>query len=379
MKPRTTLILAVILLVLAAAATLFETGKRRARRSEGEPVFPAYLIDRADAIRIDSAMQTVELARDGDRWIVLTEGGHRAEPDLVTQILEPVAQFRTSSLISRSPERHGVFEVDDAGTVVRISGRGQELAAFVVGRPGPDFLSCYIRPLDGNKVYQVPTNLANMVNRGDQSWRNMTMLEAAQDDIISYTTRNPRETVTVERSPEGEWIITEPVASRTDPQVMNIVLSSMTRIRAVDFPDTLIDPATAGIEPDTTTLVIRLIDGTSHRVIIGGSDERNRSYSVIDGDPTIYLVPRGRWNTVFRPLDSIRIAEPESDVEPELEAEPAADSARTIHGQPPDAPVVIAKPAGRPILTHHASQAPVHTASFVLLCRGRQAHPVRRV
>lgn len=325
MKPRTTLILTVVLLVLAAAATLFETSKRRARHDEGTAIFPAYSIEAADAIRIDSAGQTVELARVGDGWIVVTEDGHRAEPNLVTQVLEPVVEFRTTALVSRSPDRHGVFEVDEAGTTVRISGAGRELAAFVVGKPSPDFMSCYIRPVDGDKVYQVPTNLTQVVNRGDQTWRNMTMLEIDRDDIISYTTKNERETVTVERNPEGEWVVTEPAYGRTDHQVMNIVLNSMTRIRATDFPDTLPDLAAAGIEPDTTTLVIRDVDGSTHRIIIGSSDERNRSYSMIEGDPTIYLVPRGRWNTVFRPLDSILIPEPEpdpdADIDPGLESE----------------------------------------------------------
>ncbi len=323
MKPRTTLILAVILLVLAAAATLFETSKRRARHGEGEAIFPDFSLEAADAVRVDSPGRSVELARAGDEWTVVTEEGHKADQNLVAGLLEPVAGFRTTALISRSPDRHEVFEVDDAGTTVRISGAGRELAAFILGKPGSDYMSCYIRPVDGNKVYQVPTNLVQIVDRGDQTWRNMTMLEIDRDDIISYTTRNERETVTVERNPEGDWVVTEPVYGGTDHQVMNIVLNSMTRIRATDFPDTLPDLASAGIEPDTTTLVIRAVDGSTHRIIIGASDERNRSYSMIEGDPTIYLVPRGRWNTVFRPLDSILVPEPdpESDVDEGLEFE----------------------------------------------------------
>jgi hypothetical protein len=319
MKPRTTLILALVLVVLAAAATLFETNRRKSLSSAGGPIFPAYRLEKADAIEVDGGGRHVELKKSGENWLVVTEGSHPADPKLPKQILEAIEKFTTSTLISTSTERQTAFEVDSTGYTVRVHGGGKSLAAFVVGKSGPDFMSTYVRPVEKTSVYLVPIYLRTSVDRGDQSWRNMTLLEVEQADIRGYTTRNLKESVSVERQDDGTWQITEPIQARARADIMSSVLRSLATIRASGFADSTLTAAAAGLDPDTTSVVIRTADGSSHTIVIGSMNDARQSYTVRQGDPQIYLVPRGRWNTVMRPSETLKEA-----AEGDLSAPPPA-------------------------------------------------------
>jgi len=308
MKPRTTLILALVLVVLAAAATLFEVNRRRSFGSAGRPIFPAFSQEKADRIEVRGGGREVELRRDGGEWRVATERNVLAEPRYPREILEGLETFTTSTLISTSPARHATFEVDTSGFVVRVLQGEKALAQFIVGKPGPDFMSTYIRPLDRNEVYLVPSYLRTTVDRGDEPWRKKTILEIPQEDIIGYTARSSKETVTAQKGPEGVWEITEPLQEKARGDVMGMVLRSLATVRATDFADTALTPAEMGLEPDTASVVVRTADGKSYTLTVGATNASNQSYTRLDGDPSVYLVPRGRWNTVFRPSHLLKAA-----------------------------------------------------------------------
>jgi hypothetical protein len=316
MKPRTTLILAAILIVLAGVATLFETSKKKTRAPVGKPLFSAFSLAGADAIAISGKGNNVQLRKQGDRWVVATEGWHEAEPKLPKQILEAVDKFTTTALISTAADKHATFEVDSTGTDVRISGGSKVLADFIVGKPGPDYMSTYVRPSGQNKVYLVPSYLGSMVNRGGDTWRRTLILDLDQANITGYTTKNPKETVTVEKGADGTWKITEPTQGTAKPEAMAMVLRSLAQIRSTAFADSNLSLEQTGLAADTTSVTIRTADGSSYKVLIGGSNERNQSYTKLEDNPTVYLVPRGRWNTVFRPAGFLMAAQATPDAQP---------------------------------------------------------------
>jgi hypothetical protein len=308
MKPRTTLILAAILIVLAAVATLFETSKKKTRLSAGKPVFSAFTVKGADAIEISGKGKPVQLRKRGDVWVVATEGWHEAEAKYPKELLEAVDKFSTTALISTAVDKHATFEVDSTGTVVRISGGSKLLADFIVGKAGPDYMSTYVRPSGQNRVYLVPAYLPSMVNRAD-TWRKTTILDLDQASITGYTAKNSKETVTVEKGADGSWKITEPTQGTAKPDIVSMILRSLAQVRSTGFADTTMTADQTGLAADTASVTVRTTDGSSYTVIIGASNERNQSYTKLADNPTVYLVPRGRWNTVFRSLGSLMAPE----------------------------------------------------------------------
>lgn len=308
MKPRTTLILGAVLVVVVAIAAVFNSGRNRQESSLGKPIFPAFSAAKADGIEVRGGGKTVVLRRQGEVWLVVTEGNQPADPKIAKQLIEAMDKLSTRTLISLARETHAGWEVDSTGFTVRISQGAKPVAEFVVGKPGPDFMSTYIRPVSGDKVYLVPVYLRTTVDRGSETWRNRTVLDIEQAKIASYTTRNTRETVTVEKGKDGEWNITAPTQAKARPEVVSMVLRSLAALRASAFADSTVTGASCGLDADTTAVIVTADDGTSHTIHVGTMTSANWSHTRKDGDPVIYLVPRGRWNTIFRTVSALSVA-----------------------------------------------------------------------
>jgi hypothetical protein len=300
MKPRTTLILAAVLVVLVAIATVLNLSRQRQESSLGKPLFPSFSAAKADGIEVRGGGKTVVLRRQGDTWLIATEGNQPVDPKITTQLMEAMDKLSSKTLISLSRETHAGFEVDSTGFTVRFTQGTKPVAEFIVGKPGPDYMSTYIRPVNGDKVYLVPTYLRTVVDRGPETWRNRTILEVDQAKIASYTTRNAKETVTVEKGKDGEWNITAPTQEKARADIVGMVLRSLATLRAAGFADSSVSGASSGLDADTTAVVIKMEDGTSHTIRVGAANTANQRYTRKEGDPVIYLVPAGRWNSVFR-------------------------------------------------------------------------------
>jgi len=305
MNLRTTLLLALILLVLAGVATVMEKNRKQARAPRTEALFPGFNIDAVDALEISSGNIKVELVKEADIWIVSSENSKPASVDLVRNILDKVDGLEGSGLVSNKAANHSVYEVDATGVEVKLTENGVPSAWFIVGKPGPDYMSSYIRLHDEDETYRVPVYLRPDVDRGGRTWRDQTILSVERANIASYTyTPDEERSVTVEQDEAGTWTVTAPENRAVQQQILDIVLSSLTDIRASGFADS-VDVATAGLESPTRVLEIRARDGSAHVLEIGAENEQRQSYTRLQGEETIYLVPIGRWNTIFRKLDEI--------------------------------------------------------------------------
>lgn len=315
MNARTTILLVVILVVLGVVATLTETNRKKQWKPTGNKLLPEYVHDEVDAIDLNKGNLHVALAKSGDKWVVETENGQPADTALVSGILGNLTGVTTDDLVSSNPESHASLEVDSTGVDVVLRSGGEEVGHLIVGKPGPDGMSTYVRPSGQDKVYRVPVYLRPQVDRGDQTWRNKTVLKVAQADVASYTTTDSTGSVTVAQDPSGEWKMTAPQESPVQPSILPIVLQSLTNITSRAFADSVSSLAAVGLDPPKRTLEIELRSGERHTVLIGIENGASQSYVKRADDPTVYLVPAGRWNTVFRRPSELMAPETEDTPE----------------------------------------------------------------
>ena len=307
MRPRQTLMLAIVLIVLAGVAGLVEANKKRQRTPQGSAVFPTFKLDKADVVEVTGKGKSIRLEKKDSQWMVASEGGFPADQKNANDLLGKIGQFKSTDVVATRKENHAVFEVDTTGIEVKVSAGGKVTADFIVGKPGPDFMSSYVRPVDKDEVYRVPVYLPSIVDKGDDTWRNKTIVEADKAKITGWTTKNGAETVSVDRDASGVWKITQPFEAPARPDIIGIVLDSLTRIRSVAFADSVADRlASVGLEPDTMSIEIRVEGQKPTHVSIGTANARSQSYTKRENEDVVYLVPKGRWTTIFRPSATLR-------------------------------------------------------------------------
>ena len=307
MRGRNILILVIVLALLVVVAIYSETSRQKSTRTSETLMFPGLNTELVDRIQILSDGEETILEKQGDQWVVVTEGGFPAEPRLVNDILDRLPKFYAEQVISTNPDNRSLFQVDSSGVEVWINQEGEQIGHFIVGKPGPDFLSTYVRAADSDEVIQVSEYLPSLF-KNQKTWREKTIFDLSLDDVLSYEYDSPsRGHVLVSRAEGMGWELQEPATGMIDNESMiSTAMQSFCRLRAADFADT-VTVADTGIEADTSWVSATLADGSTHKVRFGLPAERNRNYARKDGSEHIVLLPRGAISTMMPPFGAITL------------------------------------------------------------------------
>ena len=161
MSTRATLALLAVLVGCAAVAFFVQgPGSADRARERGRAVpGPQGRGRRADPRRAGPGAEVV-LTREGGAW-KLGAAKEPADGAAVEALLAKLAGVREGAVVSTNPAKQSVYEADAGqGIAVRLEGAGgKALAAFVVGKRGPDFASCYLRRDGASEVLLVSPDL----------------------------------------------------------------------------------------------------------------------------------------------------------------------------------------------------------------------------
>jgi hypothetical protein len=172
MSTRTTLILLGVLLALGAVAVITRGPGGGDRSREHALVFPGLVAGDVQVIKAARAGGELLLARDGAAW-KLGASREPADGAAAERFLADVAGLRVSAVVSKNAAKQAGYETTaELGAAVRLEGAGgKTLAAFLVGKRGPDGVSCYLRREGASEVLLVASDLRSALYRPDESWR----------------------------------------------------------------------------------------------------------------------------------------------------------------------------------------------------------------
>jgi len=169
---RSTVALLAVLLVCAAAAFFVQGPGSTDRPRDREPFVPG--LKTGDVVRVSAARAAAEvvLTREGGGW-KLGAAKEPADGDAVEALLAKLAGALEGPVVSTNPAKQAAYETDPGtGVSVRLEGAGgKTLAAFVVGKRGPDFASCYVHRDGSQEVLLVSPDLRVDLARPAESWR----------------------------------------------------------------------------------------------------------------------------------------------------------------------------------------------------------------
>ena len=172
MRSRTTLALLALLAVLGAAAALVVGPWRSDRPREHGAALPGLVPAEVQAVRITRSGADVLLAREGGGW-KLGEAKEAADAAAVEALLADLAAVEVGAVVSKNAAKQEAYETDaEKGIAVRLEGSGGKLiAAFVVGKRGPDFASAYLKRDGAREVLLVSRDVRTPLARPAESWK----------------------------------------------------------------------------------------------------------------------------------------------------------------------------------------------------------------
>ncbi len=318
MNAKTTIILVALVAVLGFFALKSNQTEKSRESLPSGPIFPDLSYAAIADIELSSPEKVVHLVRNPDGWLVATENNFPADTMAVSQILDKIDAFDRKHICSTNADKQATFEVDqNSGIEITLSGNGgQALAHFRMGKNGPDYRSQYIRPIDSDEVFCIPAYLKSIFNIDRDSWRDKAMFNFDQNlakQLLVYPGDEPP--MVVEKSLDGNFTITAPESIAAVKHSVDTMIRMMSNLKCDAFPDTVISLEEAGLNPPLQKLEIKLDDGASYSLLVGGEADENKHFVAREGHDTIYLLTKGRLTSLIPTADTL-MDRPEPPPEP---------------------------------------------------------------
>jgi len=224
-------------LIVAAYFVMQRPGESSSPESSGATLvdFDSAAVDRLE-IRSPNGLAVIE--REGGAWMVTTPVHYRADDATVASTLSSGKRIELKGLVSSNPQKRGLFQVDSAGTMVRIFEHGAEKAVFWIGKPSPSYTETYVRREGSNDVYLASGIFSSSFSRRTNEWRDKTIFRTDQDAISAVTLRFGDTTLALTRQ-DSIWKIGDD-AAKTD--IVKSFTGALANLQADDFIDTAVSP-----------------------------------------------------------------------------------------------------------------------------------------
>lgn len=252
-KPAVLILLLLVALGVAAWFVLQRPGESSIGVGEGSALAD---LDSAavDRIIIRSAQGSVVMEKQSGAWM-LTEPLHAAaDPAAVGAAVGKSTAPLLGSVVSTNPAKQEVFQVDTAGTLVRLFVQGAEKAAFRVGKAGAQWTDTYVRREGSDDVYLAQDQLTSVYTRAVRDWRDKSVFTARPEAVRTVRFLYGDTTFALTRS-DSAWLLDGTTIPST---AVHPFLTSITSLQTDDFVDSAVT-----VPPPLVGVLV--VDGTELR------------------------------------------------------------------------------------------------------------------
>jgi hypothetical protein len=272
------------LLLLWGGASLARRGSRGPSESDRFAI-PALASDSADSVIITRPADTTRLVRhDSATWMV---NGHRAAQSAIQELFNALADTaRRTELVAGRSASHSSLGVDSAkGARVRIVRGDSTVADLVQGNRGPGIEGGYFRAAGDSAVYLVGGNLAQVLERSQDEWRDRRIAGVAADSVARIEVSRGRRSYSVRRD-GGGWVLA--TNGPADSAAVAALLADYRQVEAAGFATKSQADSARFARPDRRAALLRA-DGTS-LVNLAFDSTANGFWVRAGEDSTVYRV-----------------------------------------------------------------------------------------
>jgi hypothetical protein len=271
------------LLLLWGGASLARRDSRGPSESDRFAI-PPVARDSADSVIITRPADTTRLVRrDSATWTV---NGHPAAQSAIQELFSALADTgRRTELVAGRSASHSALGVDSAkGARVRIVRGDSTVADLVQGNRGPSLDGGYFRTAGDSAVYLISGNLAQVLERSQDEWRDRRIAGVAADSVARIEVSRGKRSYSARRDGAG-WVLESGPA---DSAAIAALLADYRQVEAAGFATKAQADSARFVRPDRRAALLRA-DGTP-LVTLAFDSTANGFWVRASKDSTVYRV-----------------------------------------------------------------------------------------
>jgi len=276
--------IAIALVVILVLWGLAEILGGRPDDTELSLVLPVVQETDLDRIVIEGEADTTVLSREGDIWTV---NGFETSQAAMDELFAALGDSTESKLAATSPLVHQRMGVDSVGGIrMTFFNEGNPVASVIFGKPGRTYDSRYVRRDDGTFVYEYTGDLARMIDRKPNDWRDKRIVDVNPDSVRRVVARRAGDRYTLRRQ-GGQWVFDS--GETADSAAMHRMLLQYQTLDATGFP--------TAAQLDSVDL-----DPPDREVALFGSAGDTLAALLFDSTNVAYWVQKASGGYVYRIL-----------------------------------------------------------------------------
>jgi len=343
MKTKNLVISTAALIVVILLILISDRLGKRSPSEKATPFFPGVSTEDVSKLRIAGTDDTVMLVRKGDVWFVeqqpqapagekeaetkgetesLLEGEAIAAPQevktypadsaAITTALEKLQQMKKEVLVSKNPEKRGLFEVDTAkGTVVEAwNSTGESLGRVILGKSGPDWSSHYVRAEGSDKVYSVSGGVKHSFFSEPKRWKDKTVVSFDKSLARRLTIKKEGVEIVVAKETDtagtAAWKLVSPVAQPAQDSAVEKLVEAFAEFKCADWEtDASLSRDSMGLADPEMVVSVTLENGDTRTAMVG-KKKKNRFWVEAKGKDAVFLVAEYNVNKLDKNLDDLK-------------------------------------------------------------------------
>ena len=299
-------IAAVLVALVLVFANPFKDSLKRDDR-DWTTLFDKEKVAKADRIEVVTTTDSTSVVKEGEHWVVASQGSFPADTAAVNNLLRALENARSAGVVSNNPENRSQFQVDASGVRVRVFAAQDPVAEFTLGKMGMDFTTSYVLPAGSSEVLVVRGMNRNLFAR-PQGMRDRTIFKFDPPTLKQVTAMTPEGGWELIRT-DSTWSVRrrgEQDLAPAEGTVADPIVQSLSDFAADGFLDTPSDTVNTGLATPAESFTLRFMDGTEAVALVGGKNDRNQYFVSRPDRSIVYLISEWRLTNVSKTYDEIR-------------------------------------------------------------------------
>ena len=295
MSFRTTIILAIIVLILAGLA-YYDTQRSEKKKVQEEKQKTLLELKKEDIteIKIDRPKDSVQLVASGkDRWEITSPIKTRADEASVGRITSAFEKLQYKDIVDEQGKNLKEYQLDKPQAAFNITTKQGKKYTIQVGAKNPVMNINYVRVQNDPRVYSVEGEIGNVGTIALLDLRDKKLTDFNSEKAESVRVTTPQANVLFQKE-SGSWKMKEPINSPASDSEVSSLLSSLEFLRATQFMDEPEYTQTEslnkiGFDKPPGSVEITLEKGLKQKIDFGNK-VGEQIYVRVEGNPSLAMV-----------------------------------------------------------------------------------------
>jgi hypothetical protein len=209
--------------------------------------------------------QTIEVAREGDKWRITKPGNYSADSTQVRQLLGALVNAKVADFISDAPSSVTQYGLEKPHLTITVYGKGSASQSLLFGfkqsEQGKDGI--YVRRGESTPVYTVHQWVLGSIDRTVFDLRDKTVFSFEPSQVETVDAKVGSDHFMLKRAPGGKWNVVEGTSTAAaDVPVVERFLDEIRDLKGVSIvADPMPSPVPFGLDQPAIVVTLTGKDG----------------------------------------------------------------------------------------------------------------------